>query len=425
MKRILISNIILILIFSNPLFAQKETADYNNSPGLNDLLNSAIETNVRLEPIEFEKKILSAKINQVSYQSSPMFQLMVDDLPVNFNNPGNYSVNFSQPLKLFGKLDEAEKLAKINSLKPEIQKKELQIELIKSVKENYFMLSVNERLLAFNQEFKEILNFITGSMEIKYSTGKGSQYDILKSNNEFQKLLLEEIELTNNKKIFINNLRTLSNIDLPDDYSTKNLDILLKINPPALDTAVLISDLKSGNTDYKYLEQENEENKIETSIAELERKPDLNLMTGYKYKTDMQGSYLLFAVEMDLPFMPWNENRIDAEIKEKMLREKRIESETKSLEVNLKNELKNNIVMINSSLEKIKYLNEVLIPQTEETYKSSLISYETSSTQFIDLLDTYRTLRENNRMLAEEETNYLILMSSLEKLIGKQILTIN
>lgn len=425
MKRILINNLVLIFIFSNLLTAQQETTDYNNSPGLNDLLNSAIETNVKLEPIEYEKKILSAKINQVRYQSSPMLQLMVDDLPVNFNNAGNYLVNFSQPLKLFGKLDEAEKLAKINSLRPGIQREELQNELIKSVKENYFMLSVNERLLAFNQEFKEIMNSITGSMEIKYSVGKGSQYDILKSNNEFQKLLLEEIELTNNKKIIVNNLRTLTNIDLPDDYSTKNLDILLKITPPVLDTTKLISDLKSGNTDYKYLEQETEENKIETSIAELERKPDLNLMTGYKYKTDMQGSFLLFAVTMDLPFMPWNEKRIEAEINEKMLREKRIKSETRSLEVNLKNELKNIIVMINSSQEKIKYLNEVLIPQTEETYRSSLIAYETASTQFIDLLDTYRTLRENNRMLVEEETNYLILISSLEKLIGKQILTIN
>ncbi|MCB0729232.1 MAG: TolC family protein, partial [Ignavibacteriae bacterium] len=215
------------------------------------------------------------------------------------------------------------------------------------------------------------------------------------------------------------------NIDLPEDYSTKNLEILLKINPPVLDTSKLISDLRTGNTDYKYLEQQNEENKIETSIAELERKPDLNLMTGYKYKSEMQGSFLLFAVTMDLPFMPWNEKRIDAEIKEKMMREKRIESEVKSLEVNLKNELKNIIVRINSSQEKIKYLNEVLIPQTEETFKSSLISYETAANQFIDLLDTYRTLRMNNEILVEEETNYLILISSLEKLTGKQILTIN
>lgn len=415
-----------IFIFSSLVFCQSDSSisDYSKY-GLNDLINSAVESNVQLEPINYEKKILSTKIGQVSYQSSPMLQLMVDDIPVDFNSAGAYSFNYSQSLKLFGKLDEAGRLAQVNSLRPAIQKEELQNELIKSVKENYFILSVNERLLSFNEELKEIILSITSSLEIKYAVGKGSQYDILKSNNEFQKLLLEEIDLTNNKKIFINNLRTLTNLDLPDDFKTKNLRTLLKITAPVLDTTRLIAEMRSGNTGFKFLDQQNAENKIETSIIELERKPDLNLMTGYKYRSELQESFLLFSVEVDLPFIPWNEKRIDAAISERILMEKRINSEVKSLEVSLKNELKNIIVRINSSQEKIKYLSEILIPQTEQTFKSSLISYETAANQFIDLLDTYRTLRENNKMLAEEETNYLILISSLEKLIGKQILTIN
>jgi len=418
--------IIYIFLLFNSAFAQTDSNISNNYRyGLNDLINSALKSNVQLEPIEYEKKILSSKIEQVSYQSSPMLQLMVDDIPVNFNSAGMYSLNYSQPLKLFGKLEEAGKLARLNSLLPEIQREELQNELIKSVKENYFMLSVNERLLSFNEEFKEIILSITGSLEIKYSVGKGSQYDILKSNNEYQKLLLEEIELRNNKKIFINNIRTLTNLDLPDGFTTKNLEILLKITPPVLDTASLAAELRSGNTGYKYLQQQSEVNRIETSVTELERKPDLNIMSGYKYASEMKESFLLFSVEMDLPFMPWNEKRIDAQITERILIEKRINSEVNSLEVNLKNELRNIIVKINSSQEKIKYLNEVLIPQTEQTFKSSLISYETAANQFIDLLDTFRTLRENNKMLVEEETNYLILISSLEKIIGKQILTVN
>ncbi|MBK9333116.1 MAG: TolC family protein [Ignavibacteria bacterium] len=333
--------IIYIFLLFNSAFAQTDSNISNNYRyGLNDLINSALKSNVQLEPIEYEKKILSSKIEQVSYQSSPMLQLMVDDIPVNFNSAGMYSLNYSQPLKLFGKLEEAGKLARLNSLLPEIQREELQNELIKSVKENYFMLSVNERLLSFNEEFKEIILSITGSLEIKYSVGKGSQYDILKSNNEYQKLLLEEIELRNNKKIFINNIRTLTNLDLPDGFTTKNLEILLKITPPVLDTTSLAAELRSGNTGYKYLQQQSEVNKIETSVTELDRKPDLNIMSGYKYASEMKESFLLFSVEMDLPFMPWNEKRIDAQITERILIEKRINSEVNSLEVNLKNELK-------------------------------------------------------------------------------------
>lgn len=422
MKLILIN----IFIFFNLASGQSDSNKSSYSQyGLNDLINSALRSNVQLEPIEYERKILSAKIGQVNKQPSPMLQFMVDYLPVNFMNAGEYDVFYSQPLKLFGKLDAEERLARTNSLKPAIERKELENELIKSVKENYFMLSVNERLLLFNSEFRQIINTITSSLEIKYSTGQGNQYEILKSNNEFQNLLLEEIELSNNRKILVNNLKTLTNLELPDNFTTKNLEILLKISPPDLDSSDLIAEMKSNNTDFKYFDQQQAENKAEESIARLERKPDLNLMTGYRYMSDVQESFLQFSATVDLPFMPWNEKRIEAEIKERMLMKKKIDSESKSLEVNLKNELKNILVKINSSLEKITYIGNILIPQTEQTFKSALLSYETASNQFIDLLDTYRSLRENNKMLVEEETNYLISISELEKLIGKQILTIN
>lgn len=64
---------------------------------------------------------------------------------------------------------------------------------------------------------------ISSSIEIQYSTGKGNQYEILKSNNELQKLLLEEIDLRNIRKIFINNLSTLSNEQLSENFKTKIL----------------------------------------------------------------------------------------------------------------------------------------------------------------------------------------------------------
>ncbi|MBS1552679.1 MAG: TolC family protein [Bacteroidetes bacterium] len=424
MKLILFISLKIILYAVN-ISAQQDSAVNYNNPGLNDLISSALNSNAKLEPIEYEKKILSANISSVNKQPSPMLQLMVDFLPVDFSSAGEYSVTYSQPLKLFGKLDEQERLARIRSGKPLIEKRELEIELIRAVKENYFMLSLNEKLYEFNNEFQKIVKSISRSIEIQYSAGKGNQYEILKSNNEFQKLLLEEIDLRNIRKIFINNLSTLSGIQLPDNFMTQNIDILLKINPPVLDSAVLIKDMVINNTEFQYLDQLNKENISEKNIARLERKPDLELMTGYKYMSDSKDNFLVFSVLVDLPFMPWNTKRIDAMLNEKLLMEKKISSEYKSLETNLGNELKNNIVKINSSLEKIDYIRSILIPQTEQAFKSSLISYETFSAGFTDLLDTYRELRENNQMLLKEEIEYLISVSELEKLTGKQILTIN
>ena len=114
MKHILI----FILFISNLLNAQQDTVSgisgYSDT-GLTDLVNSAIKTNVNLEPVELEQKLLSARIDQAGYQPSPMLEFMIDDLPVNFSDAGMYKVNYSQPLKLFGKLNAMESLARINS----------------------------------------------------------------------------------------------------------------------------------------------------------------------------------------------------------------------------------------------------------------------------------------------------------------------
>ena len=59
MKLILLN----ILIFFNTAFGQTDSAKNNHTRfGLDELINSALETNVQLEPIELEKKILSARL---------------------------------------------------------------------------------------------------------------------------------------------------------------------------------------------------------------------------------------------------------------------------------------------------------------------------------------------------------------------------
>ncbi|MEO8665559.1 MAG: hypothetical protein ABI462_08670, partial [Ignavibacteria bacterium] len=90
-----------ILLCPNLLFGQQDSNKSLQNPGLNDLINSALESNLKIAPVELERKILLSKIEQVNKQPSPTAQFMVDFLPVNLENAGEYSLIYSQPLKLF------------------------------------------------------------------------------------------------------------------------------------------------------------------------------------------------------------------------------------------------------------------------------------------------------------------------------------
>ena len=418
--------LIFIIIFStNITFAQNYSDSTNSNIGLNDLIESAMENNSTLDPIEFQKMAELTKTGQVDKQPSPMFDFTVDMIPTNLDQSPRYTAMFSQMLKLPGKLEESGLMGKINAKEQDIMKSGMQIELVKEVKENYFGLYLNERMIEFNDEFQSIVSNIIKSQEISYAVGKGKQYQILKSNNELQKLVLEQIELEENKKIFINNLSILSNYSLPENFKTRNIGLLRHIQPPQLDSIELIGQMKKYNPAFRLIDVKLEENRIQKNIAEYEKTPDLVLKTGYRHVSETAGNFLMFGFGIDLSFMPWNTKRIDSKLDEKRIIEKKYNTVYKTTDQHLTNDIQNKIIQIKSTLEKIKYLEEILIPQTDQTFLSNFGSYESASEDFLNLLDSYRDLRNVNLMLVEMETMYLKQLSELEFIIGNQIFSIN
>ena len=354
-----------------------------------------------------------------------MFDFTVDMIPTNLEHSPRYIAMFSQMLKLPGKLEESGLMGKINAKEQDIMKFGMQIELVKEVKENYFGLYLNERMIEFNDEFQSIVSNIIKSQEISYAVGKGKQYQILKSNNELQKLVLEQIEFEENRKVIVNNLSVLSNTSLPDNFKTRNIDLLMHVKPPQLDSIVLLAQMKKYNPSYKLIDVKIEENRIEKNLAEYEKTPDLTLKTGYMHSAETSENSLMFGFGIDLSFMPWNTKRINSKLGETRIMEKKYDAAYKTTDQYLTNEFQNKIVQIRSTLEKIKYLEEVLIPQTDQTFMSNFGSYETASEDFLNLLDSYRDLRNANLMLIEMETMYLKQLSELEFIIGNQIFSIN
>jgi len=416
MKKLLIISLFLI----NTSFGQG-----NSNPDLKDLIMSAITANSKLKPLEYEKLILQTKINQFNGQPSPSIEIMEDRIPFNFMHAGEFSLSYSQPLRLFGKIDASEKFYSYQALKPEIMIEEMQKDLVKAVKDNYFLLYQNERVISANNIQQEIIKSITKSIEIKYSVGKGSQSDILKSNSELQKLLYEEIQLDAEKKIILSNLRTITGLNLPSDYKTTNVRLLTNIDFSVYDTLKLQAQLIENNPELKFLNYEKTLNNLERNITELERKPDLTLKTGYMYMSDVKEHAFQISAMIDLPFMPWNVKRIDAMVQENEYMSKQIDSKYNSALTYMKSELRNSIAMIDAQKSKIKFIKDVIIPQLEQTLNSNLISYQTGALDYMNIVDTYRMLRENDFQLIEEETKHLLYLNELERLVSTEIIKIN
>lgn len=408
--------IIFLTILVSVSFANAQT-DSIKVTGLNDLISSALSKNVKFEPLEIQKRVELSKKNQVNKQPMPMLEGMVDYIPFDFMAKPEYGAFYSQKL-MIGKLGDMEEMSTIKANKKDIEKEMLKIELVKQIKQNYFQLYNLERLLAFNVEYQKIMKNIIKNLENSYSSGMGNQSQILKMNNELQMMELEQIEMTEMKKVSINNMRVLANVNLPDNFATKDVS---ESNITELDSNRLIKQMLSNNPEFKMINNMLDETRLEKKIAENDKIPDITLRGGIKYMANEPMTFMTFGIGIDLSFMPWNTKRIDAVVEEKKLTELQVNSVQSSTFQYMRNELVSMIIMLNTIKKKADYIREVLIPQTEQTFNSSLISYSASANEFMNLLDSYRKLREADQMLITEETNYLKQYAELEFLIGTRI----
>jgi len=414
--------IFLSIIISVSFVKAQSNTDTTKGVGLNDLLASAFNKNVKFEPLDIQKRVELSKKNQVNKQPMPMLEGMVDYIPFDFMTKPEYGAFYSQKL-MIGKLNDMGEMSTVKANKKDIEKAMLKIELAKQIKQNYFQLYNLERLLAFNSEYQKIMKNIIKTLENSYASGMGSQSQILKMNNEVQKMELEQIEMTEMKKVSINNLRVLVNMNLPDDFETVNV-AETAANMTELDSNKLIRAMLENNPEFKMINNMLEETRLEKKIAENDRIPDITLRGGIKYMAKEPMTFMTFGIGIDLSFMPWNTKRIDAVVEEKMLTELQVNSVQNSTFQYMRNELVSMIIMLNAIKKKADYIKAVLIPQTEQTFNSSLVTYSSSAGEFMNLLDSYRKLRETDEMLITEETKYLKQIAEIEFLTGTRIINI-
>lgn len=416
MKHLIVIYLLFFTVAVSSAQTEIDTAKY----GLGYLIQSGIINNSKLEPVEYQRKIELIKIEQSNKQPMPMLEFMVDYIPLDFMSKPEYGAFYSQRLMLFGKLDQYELSGHVKSKRQEIEKEKIKIDITRQIKLNYFVLYYYERLSLFNAEYQKIIQSIIKSLEASYASGMGSQSQILKMNNELQMLVLEQIELEQSKKIYINNLKVLSNINLPLDFKTTGMNDVVDTFPE-LDSVKLTGEMLSHNPEFKSIENMIQETQIDKNISELERIPDITFRGGYKYMAKEPMSFLTFGIGIDLPFMPWNSKKINAMVEEKNVMVLQSVSMKKSAVQYMQTELQNMIVMLGILKQKIQYIREIFIPQVRQTFNSSLASYSSGAGEFMNLLDSYREMRKSDEMLVKEETEYLKQFSELEFLIGISI----
>ena len=393
------------------------------------LVNTALSNNPELKASEARWQMFACKAKQARALDDPMLMFRLQNMLT--REPGVFNldptsakvVGISQQLPFWGKRALREKVALSEADSYKWAFEERKLELKKMVKESYYQLwAVKKMLGIIDKNLKILSNFLTIN-ELKYSVGQGVQQDIYKAGLEKSKMLDMQISLQQQRKSLEANLNyllyrqgntpigTFADFTLPRVTLSRELLIEIALNnrPQLKSLASLVNKAEASR-----------------SLAKKESYPDFNLSAEYMFREPIttgmatDPGYNMFSVGLsfNLP--------IQLQKRRAMVAESTFERSMATEELNaLKNSISYTINDILAQLDRRRQQVELykggIIPQSEQSLESALISYRVNKVDFLTLLDSRMNLFNYERELNESKAEYMMKLAQLEAVVGSEV----
>ncbi len=393
------------------------------------LVSTALSSNPELKASEARWKMFASKAKQAKALDDPMVMFRLQNMLT--REPGVFNldptsakvVGISQQIPFWGKRSLREKVALSEAESYKWAFEERKLELKKMVKESYYQLwAVKKMLGIIDKNLKILSNFLTIN-ELKYSVGQGVQQDIYKAGLEKSKMLDMQISLQQQRKSLEANLNyllyrqgntpigTFEDFTLPRVSLSREqlIEIALNNRPQLKSLASLVNKAEASR-----------------SLAKKESYPDFNLSAEYMFREPIttgmatDPGYNMFSVGLsfNLP--------IQLQKRRAMVAESTFERSMATEELNaLKNSISYTINDILAQLDRRRQQVELykggIIPQSEQSLESALISYRVNKVDFLTLLASRMNLFNYERELNESKAEYMMKLAQLEAVVGSEV----
>ena len=378
---------VLLLVLPAELLGQG-----SDTLNLDQLVLEALRNNPELKAAEYNRDAMEARVPQAGSLDDPELQYMREEMPGFRWKDAMYSrIELMQMFRFPGKLSTRTEIAEIAAEHAHHDHMEKANEVLMKLRSGYFELWFAQQSIALNRENSRLLQQFTQIAQTRYGVGEALQQDVLKSYVEVAKLDNQVITLRQQELSAKAMLSALLNRKLNDTLGIATVpnDI---IPVPTVDTlqhlalryrAMLLHDSLSV-----------EESEAMLLLAEKEYLPDFKL--GLEYVTIPVSDFKGWSVRagITLPFAPWTLGKANA----------RVEEATISID-KAKETLQNSRNMVRSSIRELYFKAQslkkqlenysgVIVPQSQQALRASLMAYQTGKTDFLMLIDSYRTLVE-------------------------------
>jgi outer membrane protein, heavy metal efflux system len=392
------------------------------------LIAQALRNNPAIKAAMHQVKSLHSSPAHTWYLEPPQVGVEFFQAPVSsFPNPIkdqmeiDYSLqqSFPFPGKIASRIEAEHRHAEMGESGLEARKRKI----VRDVKMGYYGLYLVDRRLEFNRQNRVLMGRLIEAARRQYEVGLGRQADILRAQTELTRLKSDSIALAQSRKAMegmLNatlNRKTTQAIIISDslhaaevDWPFDRLQPILEENHP---------ELRAGESAVRM-------RKAEGAMARKEYWPDIMVSGSYKDMLEMPSGthdgelrdYWSVMVSLNIPVALWSLPKYKAGVVRNKADLAQAEEEYADARNQVFARAQQALLKAQSGKELFRLSRTVLEPQAEQALESTLASYQGGKSEFMALLEAYRT-----SLMAKENTEMarMQLLSSqaeLEEAIG-------
>ncbi len=411
------------LILSPYLSASTETM--RAEVKLTEIVKEALEKNPLARAAHQEWQAALERVPQAKSLPDPMvsYSRFVSSIETRLG-PQRNKISLSQSIPFFGKLSLKGRIAERGASVLEEQYNRARAEVILEVKASYYTLYWLDNVIQISQEEKEVLKRLARIAQKKYETGQANQQDVLKAQLEMSKVEDKILSLDQARKAAASELNAL--LDRSPD-SPVGMAKKPEIYPFGEDVETLYQLAEEERPEMRKARRIIEMNEESLRLAKKNYYPDFKIMFDY---VDIGGGTTgqiedgrdswMGSIGINIPIWRGKLHAAEAEaalqLKASQERYAEVKNETLSRVSSFHFESK-------TAEDQISLYKYSLLPQAEQAFKASEVSYLAGKVDFLNLLDSERMVLMVKTGYHKAISDYGKSLARLERAVGKELKT--
>lgn len=369
-----------------PIEASRDSLD------LQTALSRALERNAALAAMGFETQAREAGAVQASLGPNPELGIEAENFlgsgPLAGADGLETTVGVSQVIELGGKRSARHKVASAEKGMAAAEQAAARAGLEVAVRKAFTeVLAAQEQMRVLKQSL-EVSEQILAAAQARHQAGKAPVTEAMKARMAYSLGHIEWDRLNQQWLSACTRLAAFWSEPKPS-FGAARGDLRSLLPLAALDE--LLPRLKA-HPELARMQAEIDHKKLSRELAQANRYPDMALSGGVRHLRDGgKGDVALVAgIALPLPLR----NRNQGAVLESDYRLRKAEKELETVELGLAERLRLLHQSLTAKQEELGHLRDELLPEADKTLKASRYAYELGKLNFLEVLDSHRTLNE-------------------------------